>query len=121
MMSRLQKNRDKMIKYCQRICLKIILKLEKNKVKAAEYIVTKFDQFHYQIKDIHLRLFSLDLKKKIYSYRRWELTGFFCNHVIAAIWVKKDEPKMHVHECYIVEQYMKSYNPSILLIVSSDQ
>lgn len=28
---------------------------------------------------------------------------------------------MYVHECYTVEQHMKSYNPSILPIVSFDQ
>ncbi|XP_055807040.1 uncharacterized protein LOC129875840 [Solanum dulcamara] len=121
MMSRLQKNRDKMMKYCQRICPKNILKLEQNKAKAAECIATKSDQFHYQTEDIYRRLFSVDLKEKTCSCRRWELTGIPCSHAIAAIWVKKDEPKMYVHKCYTVEQYMKSYNPSILPIVSSDQ
>ncbi|KAF3671823.1 hypothetical protein FXO38_06406 [Capsicum annuum] len=52
---------------------------------------------------------------------RWELTRIPCNYAIAAIWVKKDEPKMYVHECYTVKQYLKSYNPSILPIFSIDQ
>ncbi|KAK6802887.1 hypothetical protein RDI58_000671 [Solanum bulbocastanum] len=47
--------------------------------------------------------------------------GIPCNNAIVAIWVKKGEPEMYVHECYTVEQYMKSYNPSILPIVSFDQ
>lgn len=34
MMSKLQKNRDRMLKYCQRIYPKIMLKLEKNTAKA---------------------------------------------------------------------------------------
>lgn len=74
MMSSIQKNGDKMMKYCLRICPKIILKLEKNKVKVAECISTKYDQFHYQIEDIHRRLFFVDLKEKICSCTRWELT-----------------------------------------------
>ncbi|KAK6802828.1 hypothetical protein RDI58_000611 [Solanum bulbocastanum] len=89
-----------MMKYCQRICPKIMLKLEKNKAKAAECIATKSDQFHYQIEDIYLRLFSIDLKEKTCSCRRWDLTGIPCNHAIAAIWVKKDEPEIYVHKCY---------------------
>ncbi|XP_059301367.1 uncharacterized protein LOC132053379 [Lycium ferocissimum] len=121
MMSRLQKNRDKMMNHRHRICPKILLKLEQNKDKVAECIATKSDQFHYQVEDIYLRLFSVDLKEKTCSCRRWDLTGIPCNHAIVAIWVKKDEPEMYVHECYTVEQYMKSYNPSILPIVSFEQ
>ncbi|KAH0672901.1 hypothetical protein KY290_025184 [Solanum tuberosum] len=103
MMLRLQKNRDRMMKYCQRICPKIMLKLEKNKAKAAECIAIKSDQFHYQIEDIYLRLFSVNPKEKTCSCRRWDLTGIPCSHAIAAIWVKKDEPDIYVHECYTVE------------------
>lgn len=83
-----------MMKYCRRICPRIVVKLDKNKAKAVECIVTKSDQFHYQIKDIYRRLFSVDLKEKICSCRRWELTGIPYNHAIAAIWVKKDEPEI---------------------------
>ncbi|XP_060167418.1 uncharacterized protein LOC132598512 isoform X2 [Lycium barbarum] len=121
MMSRLQKNRDKMMNRRHKICPKILLKLEQNKDKATECIATKSDQFHYQVEDIYLRLFSVDLKEKTCSCRRWDLTGIPCNQPIAAIWVKKDEPEMYVHECYTVEKYMKSYNPSILPIVSFEQ
>ncbi|KAH0781000.1 hypothetical protein KY290_000598 [Solanum tuberosum] len=46
--------------------------------------------------------------------------GLFSLH-FQTIWVEKDEPEMYVHECYAVEHYMKSYNPSILPIVSFDQ
>ncbi|KAM3218093.1 hypothetical protein P3L10_022622 [Capsicum annuum] len=121
LMSRLQKNRAKMMKYYRRIYSRIIVKLEKNKAKDVKCIVTKSNQFHYQIDDVYIRLFSVDLKKKNCSCRRWELTGIPCNHAIAAIWAKKDEPEMYVHECYTVKQYLKSYNPSILPIVSIDQ
>ncbi|KAH0709177.1 hypothetical protein KY284_010604 [Solanum tuberosum] len=85
------------------ICPQILLKLEKNKDKAAEFIAIKSDEFHYQIEDIHLRLFFVDLKER------------------TSIWVKKDEPEKYVHECYTVEQYMESYYPSILPINSSEQ
>ncbi|OIT06972.1 hypothetical protein A4A49_61507, partial [Nicotiana attenuata] len=120
-MSRFQKNRDNMMRHEHTICPKILLKLEQNKSKAAECIATKADQFHYQIEDIYLRLFSVNLKEMTCSCRRWELTGIPCHHAIAAIWVKKDEPEMYVHECYTTEQYMKSYGPSILPINSSAQ
>ncbi|KAH0639646.1 hypothetical protein KY285_036232 [Solanum tuberosum] len=118
MMSRFQKNRDNMMKHGHKFCLKILLKLEENKSKAAECIATKADQFHYQIEDINLRLFSVDLKEMICSCKRWELTGIPCHHAIAAIWVEKDEPEMYVHECYTTEQYMKSYEHSILQLTA---
>nr|AAP45178.2 Zinc knuckle family protein [Solanum bulbocastanum] len=105
MMLRLQKNRDKMINHSHIICPRILLKLEKNKDKVAECIAIKSDAFHYQIKDIHLGLFSVDLMERTCS----------------SIWIKKDEPEKYVHECYTVEQYMKSYYPSILPINSSKQ
>lgn len=49
---------------------------------------------------------------------RRDLTRLLCNHAIDTTWVKKDEPEIYVHECYTVDQYIKSYNPSILPIVS---
>ncbi|KAF3632680.1 putative rhamnogalacturonate lyase B-like [Capsicum annuum] len=110
-----------MMKYYRRICPRIIVKLEKNKAKAAECIVIKSDQFHYQFENIYLRLFSVDLKVKIYSCRRWKLTGIPYSHAIVAMWVKKNEPEMYVHECYTVKQYLKSYDLSILPIVNIDQ
>lgn len=121
MISRLQKNRDSMMKHDHRICPRILLKLEQNKTKAAECIATKSDQLHYQIEDIYLRLFSLDLEKMTCSCRRWGLTVIPCHHAIAAIWIKRDEPEMYVHKCCIVEQYMKSYESSILPVNCSEQ
>jgi len=41
--------------------------------------------------------------EKTCSCRRWDLTGIPCNHAIAAIWIKKDEPEIYVHECYTVD------------------
>ncbi|XP_055835154.1 uncharacterized protein LOC129903629 [Solanum dulcamara] len=73
------------------------------------------------IESIRIYMMSRLQKNRDKMMKRWELTGIPCSHVVAAIWVKKDEPEMYVHKCYIVEQYMKSYNPSILPIVSSDQ
>lgn len=93
MLSKLQKNKDKMMKYYQRIYHKIMLKLE---TKTAECIATKSDQFHYQIEDIYLSLFSVDLKNKTCSCRRWDLTRIPSNHPIAVIWVKNDEPEIYV-------------------------
>ncbi|KAH0652801.1 hypothetical protein KY289_030479 [Solanum tuberosum] len=92
-MSRLQKNRDNMMNHNHKICPRILLKLEQNKDKAAECIAIKSDEFHYQIEDSHLRLFSVDLKERTCSCRNWDLTRIPCNHAITAIWVKKDEPE----------------------------
>ena len=97
------------------------MKLEKNKDKVAEYFSIKSDEFYYQIENIHLRLFSIDLKDRKCSYKIWDLTWIPCNHVIATIWVKKDELEKYVHECYTVGQYMKSYYPYILPINISEQ
>lgn len=120
MMSRLQKNRNKMINHSHIICPRILLKLDKNNDNVAECIAIKSDEFHYQIEDMHLRLFSVDLKERTCSCKRWDLTGIPCKHAIATIWVKKDELEKYVHECYTVEQYRKSYYPSILPINSSE-
>lgn len=73
------------------------------------------------MENIHRRLFSIYIKEKIYSCTKWELTGIPCSHAIASIWVKNDEPEIYVHECYTVDQYMKSYNPPIFPILSFDQ
>ncbi|KAH0644780.1 hypothetical protein KY284_032664 [Solanum tuberosum] len=45
--------------------------------------------------------------------KRWDLTGIPCNYAIAAIWVKKDEPEIYVHECYTVDhEELQSIHPA---------
>lgn len=70
-----------------------MLKLEENKAKAAKCIATKSDHFYYQIDDIYLRLFSVDLMEKTFFCKRWDLIGIPCIHAIAAIWVKRMNSK----------------------------
>ena len=92
-----------MINHSHIICPQILLKPEKNKDKAVECIAIKSDEFHYLIEDIHLRLFSVDLKERTCPCKRWDLTGIPCNNSITTICVKKDEPKKYVHDYYTIE------------------
>nr|GMD95392.1 uncharacterized protein LOC109172155 [Ipomoea batatas] len=116
LMTRMQKNRDKMRNYSKMVCPKILKLIEEGKDKCARFTAYKAVDDIYQVDDDNFKPFKVDLSKRECSCRRWDLTGIPCSHAIAAIRKKGDLPELYVHQCYSVEQYLRAYGPAILPI-----
>nr|GME20395.1 uncharacterized protein LOC109172155 [Ipomoea batatas] len=115
LMTRMQKNRDKMRNYSAMVCPRILKLIEEGN-KCARFTAYKAVDDIYQVDDDNFKPFKVDLSKRECSCRRWDLTGIPCSHAIAAIRKKGDLPELYVHQCYSVEQYLRAYGPAILPI-----
>nr|GMC52824.1 probable receptor-like protein kinase At5g47070 [Ipomoea batatas] len=73
------------------------------------------------VEDDDLKLFRVHLTTCSCSCRRWDLTGIPCVHAISAIFENGQDPIEYTNWFYSVEAYLKSYEPAILPISSSDQ
>nr|GMD42540.1 uncharacterized protein LOC109168401 [Ipomoea batatas] len=94
LMTRMQKNRDKMRNYSSMVCPKILKLIEEGKDKCARFSAYKAVDDIYQVDDDNFKPFKVDL-----SIRK-----------------KGDLPELYVHHCYFVEQYLRAYGPAILPI-----
>ncbi|XP_031116649.1 uncharacterized protein LOC116020307 [Ipomoea triloba] len=92
LMVRMQQNRDNMKKHPLKIFPKIMKLVEEAK-----------DKFN-----------------DCTAYRRWDLTGIPCSHSIAAIRGKGCIHEEYVNNGYTVESYLRSYEPAILPVTSSE-
>ncbi|XP_019196245.1 PREDICTED: uncharacterized protein LOC109190237 [Ipomoea nil] len=120
LMTRMQKNRDKMKTYQHKICPKIRKCLEDAKDMSARYSTYKSHDNIYQVDDQNFKTFKVDLSQRQCSCRGWDLTGIPCSHGVAAIRKQRESPEDYVHQCYTVETYLTAYEPAILPIQSSD-
>ncbi|XP_019173229.1 PREDICTED: uncharacterized protein LOC109168401 [Ipomoea nil] len=120
LMTRMQKNRDKMKTYQHKICPKIRKCLEDAKDMSARYSTYKSHDNIYQVDDQNFKTFKVDLSQRQCSCRGWDLTGIPCSHGVAAIRKQRGSPEDYVHQCYTVETYLTAYEPAILPIQSSD-
>ncbi|XP_031105233.1 uncharacterized protein LOC116010107 [Ipomoea triloba] len=116
LMTRMQKNRDKMRNYPSMVCPKILKLIEEGKDKCARFRAYKAVDDIYQVDDDNFKPFKVDLSNRQCSCRRWDLTGISCSHAIAAIRKKGDLPEVYVHHCYSVEQYLRAYGLAIMPI-----
>nr|GMD45557.1 pentatricopeptide repeat-containing protein At4g32430, mitochondrial-like [Ipomoea batatas] len=93
------------------------MKVDKeSKEKSARFSAYKYVDEIYQVDDENFKPFKVDLSARQCSCRKWDLSGIPCTHAIAAIRKKGDLPEHHVHDCYTVEHYLRSYGPAILPI-----
>nr|GMD47453.1 uncharacterized protein LOC109172155 [Ipomoea batatas] len=116
LMTRMQKNRDKMRNYSSMVYPKILKLIEEGKDKCAIFSAYKAVDDIYKVDDDNFKPFKADLSNRECSCRRWDLTGIPCSHAIAAIRKKGVLPELYIHHCYSVEQYLRAYGPAILPI-----
>nr|GMC46314.1 uncharacterized protein LOC109179157 [Ipomoea batatas] len=117
----MQHNRDTMRNNHVKICPKIVKIIEQNKEKIGDYIAYKSNDEWWQVEDDDLKLFRVHLTTCSCSCRRWDLTDIPCVHAISAIFENGQDPIEYTNWFYSVEAYLKSYEPAILPISSSDQ
>nr|GMD11940.1 uncharacterized protein LOC109172155 [Ipomoea batatas] len=116
LMTRMQRNRDRMMSYPFKVCPRILKLIEEGKEKSARFSAYKSVDEIYQVDDDNFKAYKVDLSSRQCSCKRWDLSGIPCTHAIAAIRKKGDIPENHVHACYSVEHYLRAYGPAILPI-----
>ncbi|XP_031095225.1 uncharacterized protein LOC115999519 [Ipomoea triloba] len=120
LMVRMQQNRDDMKKHPLKICPKIMKLVEEAKDKSNDCTAYRSKDDVYEVEDCYGRKYKVDLSQYHCSCRRWDLTGIPCSHSIAAIRRKCCIPEEYVNNCYTVESYLRSYEPAILPVTSSE-
>ncbi|XP_019179510.1 PREDICTED: uncharacterized protein LOC109174707 [Ipomoea nil] len=120
LMTRMQKNRERLKNHPMKICPKICKLIEEEKDRACRYNTYKSAENMYQVDDENFKVFKVSLLQKQCSCRRWDLTGIPCSHAIAAIRKQRERPEDYVHNCYTVDSYFRAYEPAILPISSSE-
>nr|GMD22553.1 uncharacterized protein LOC109177148 [Ipomoea batatas] len=88
-------------------------------LKIGGYIAYKSNDEWWEVEDDDLKLFRVH--QTSCSCRRWDLTDIPCVHAIFAIFENGQDPIKYTNWFYLVEAYLKSYEPAILPISSSDQ
>ncbi|XP_019191044.1 PREDICTED: uncharacterized protein LOC109185560 [Ipomoea nil] len=120
LMTRMQKNRERLKNHPMKICPKICKLIEEEKDRACRYNTYKSAENMYQVDDENFKVFKVSLLQKQCSCRRWDLTGIPCSHAIAAIRKQRERPEDYVHNCYTVDSYFRADEPAILPISSSE-
>nr|GMD14479.1 Zinc knuckle family protein [Ipomoea batatas] len=93
LMTRMQKNRERLKSHSMKICPKICKLIEQEKERASRFITYKSHENIYQVDDENF---------KAYSYKK-----------------TKRKSEDYVHNCYTVEAYLRAYEPAIQPILSS--
>ena len=63
---------------------------------------------------------AVDLAARTCTCRRWDISGIPCQHAIAAIDAKEQDPALYVDECYSQEKYFLAYAHIIHPIAGED-
>ncbi|KAL3530515.1 hypothetical protein ACH5RR_009837 [Cinchona calisaya] len=93
------------------ICPKVQKHLEKLKNESAACIPIFSGEQKIEVRHMYGEQFAVDLENGTCDYRRWELTGIPCSHVISCCGWKGTDPKVYVYEYYKKSAYMRAYEP----------
>jgi hypothetical protein len=55
------------------------------------------------------RTYNVDIERRTYDCRRWQLSGIPCHHAIACCRADRLSVDKLVHSCYSIETYKKAY------------
>lgn len=100
-------------------------RIQKNLKKYAEkshsYNTAEGSHMQYQVtgqesKNMHV----VDLAARTCTCRRWNISGIPCQHAIAAIYTKEQDPALYVDDYYSQEKYLLAYGHIIHPIAGED-
>lgn len=75
-----------------------------------------------KVRDKEENLFQVDMRKKNYSCKRWDLTETPCSHACEVILSINDQLERYVGYCFTKTTYMKTYSNFISpMKVSNDR
>ncbi|KAL0355180.1 UNVERIFIED_CONTAM: hypothetical protein Sradi_3964900 [Sesamum radiatum] len=87
---------------------------------AADCVPVKSNDWNYEISCYDGSRFTVDLRAHTCSCRRWELCGIPCKHGMSAICAQMLDPEDFVHSCYLVQTYLKVYEPAMMPMNSKE-
>lgn len=90
-------------------------KLEMMKKYARHCIPQRADEGLWQVASGD-HTYELNLDSRTCPCRKWDLTGFPCNHAISAIYKAGKYPEDYVSDFYKKPYYLKSYRPVFYLM-----
>lgn len=96
-----------------RICPKILKRLEKSKDLQRNYICEWQDGAAFEVDSCYGSERVVNLINRTCSCGRWQLNGISCPHACVAIFTDQCNPEDFVHTCYWYDTYKKAYAPSI--------
>ena len=102
----MRKQREAVKKWTgNRVCPKILKKLEKNTEYAANCHVSGAGQELFRVQSGNSS-YTVDLCLHNCDCKRWQLSGVPCGHEIACMREERIDPQTMVHVCYIVQSYL---------------
>lgn len=116
---RIRTNRDLMIKYPEKVCPRILAKLEKNRELSYGYIAHWNGRSRFEVVGPQNKV-VVDLDARTCECRRWQLSGIPCAHAMCAILLRAEDPDDFVHPCYHKEKYLSSYE-NVIECMSSQE
>ncbi|XP_076957097.1 uncharacterized protein LOC143632464 [Bidens hawaiensis] len=106
-MSRLTTRHTQMLNKDVVVCPRAQIKLDKQKTWAHKCRVYPSSPTVFQVSDYDD--VSVDLGNKTCTCRIWELSGILCKHVCAVAGFIGNNSEQFVHDSYLKEQYLRSY------------
>jgi hypothetical protein len=107
--TRIQKNRDAMLKYQGLICPRIQEKLQKCK-EESKGCTPKWGRGNMYMVTSDRKKYIVDIVKKSCACNRWDLTGIPCKHVVRAISYKGHNTEDYVDDYFKKKTYMRVYS-----------
>lgn len=108
-MERIHTKRDYMANINSDLCPRIIKRLNFS-IEKSKMCTSIWDgKDKCEVKDREGNQFEVDMRKRICSCRKWDLTGIPCSHGCQAILSINDEPERYVADFFKRTTYMKSY------------
>ncbi|XP_058755786.1 uncharacterized protein LOC131629000 [Vicia villosa] len=97
-------------------------KIEKTSSYTNMWLVRMSDEFIFEVRNLenNAEKFTVNLKDRTCSCRRWELTGLPCVHSLSAIKSRNQKIDDYVPEYYRKSRYMQVYQPVIFPVNGSN-
>ena len=112
LMNRSQQNRLSILKAESELCLKVCKRLHRGKIGGSRWLACWASNTRFKVKN-GLVSFIVDLTKRTYSCRKWDISGIPCCHVISCIFFNREATKKYIDDYYRVSTYKTCYEPVI--------
>nr|XP_029153281.1 uncharacterized protein LOC114927482 [Arachis hypogaea] len=122
LMNRRVKNRQNIITYNREILLKINTKIEREFDKGGEWLAIYASRDKYEVSNSqgNRDKFVVDLKLHGCSCRKFQITGFPCEHAMSCIKKMCLDVKNYVNKCYKKDTYVDCYQHVIYPVNGSN-
>ncbi|XP_023889788.1 uncharacterized protein LOC112001856 [Quercus suber] len=90
LMTRFQENRQKITRVESDICPKVLKRLHREKIVSSKWLACWAGHTQFEVKN-RLQNFTVNLKKRHCSCRRWDTIGIPCAHVVFCIFFHRQD------------------------------